>query len=100
VNLVFPQDSTTLLFTRNIADPRFGVRLTGKIGPYSLGFLEADDRSPGETVAASNPGFGTSAYVTAIRLSRDIFGFGARFSRIASLMAATTGCLVSTDELS
>src|SRR5947207_11266602 len=35
-----------LFFTRRIGDPQFGARLTGKVGPYSLGILATDDRGP------------------------------------------------------
>ena len=61
-----------LLFTRNIADPQFGARLTGKAGPYGLGLLFADDRSPGESVAASDQDFGKRAFFTALRVNRDV----------------------------
>ena len=36
-----------LFFTRNIGDPSAGIRLTGKQGPYSVGLMSTDDRSPG-----------------------------------------------------
>jgi hypothetical protein len=62
-----------LLFTRNIADPQFGVRLTGKQGPYAIGALFADDRSPGESVAPGDPLEGKRAFFTVVRVNRDIF---------------------------
>ena len=36
-NASFFETPINLLFTRRIADPQFGVRLTGKLGPYALG---------------------------------------------------------------
>ena len=36
-----------LVFTRRIADPRVGVRLTGEAGPYTVGAFITDDESPG-----------------------------------------------------
>ena len=60
------------LFTRRIADPTFGVRLTGKQGPWNLGFLVADDRSPGLIVPTSDPLYGTRAYFSVARVSRDL----------------------------
>jgi uncharacterized protein DUF5916/cellulose/xylan binding protein with CBM9 domain len=63
-----------LFFTRNIADPSAGVRLTGKDGPYSLGIMTADDRSPGLAVPDYNQFSGIRSYFTIARVSRDIFG--------------------------
>jgi hypothetical protein len=62
-----------LFFTRNIADPSAGVRLTGKDGPYSVGLITADDRSPGLAVPDNSPLSGVRSYFTAARVSRDIF---------------------------
>jgi hypothetical protein len=61
-----------LLFTRRIADPDFGARLTGKLGAYSLGVLFADDRSPGLSVPFSDPVAGKRAYFKAFRVSHDL----------------------------
>ncbi len=36
-----------LFFTRRIANPQFGARLTGRLGRFSIGALAADDRAPG-----------------------------------------------------
>ena len=38
----------TLFFSRRIVDPRFGARLTGKAGRWSIGALAADDRAGSE----------------------------------------------------
>ena len=61
-----------VLFTRRIIDPEFGARLTGKRGPYALGFLVADDRGPGEAVPQCDPLFGRRAYFFLGRVSGDI----------------------------
>ena len=61
-----------LLFTRRIADPEYGVRLTGKLGPWALGALFADDKSPGGSVPPSDPLSGQKAYYTVLRVNRDI----------------------------
>ena len=45
----------TLLYTRNIVQPEFGGRVTGKIGHTNLGMLAIDDREPGETVPPGDP---------------------------------------------
>jgi hypothetical protein len=62
-----------LVFTRNIGDPQFGARLTGKAGPYSLGFLASDDRGPGDSVPTYSPFAGDRASFAIARVNRDIF---------------------------
>jgi hypothetical protein len=61
-----------LVFTRRIADPKWGVRMTGKDGPWSVGLLAADTASPGEQVDASSPIFNRHAFFAVGRVSRDI----------------------------
>ncbi len=63
-----------LFFTRSIGDPSAGIRLTGKDGPYSLGLMAADDRSPGLAVPDFSPLTGIRSYFNIARVSRDIFG--------------------------
>ena len=63
-----------LFFTRNIGDPSAGIRLTGKDGPYSVGLMAADDRSPGPGGAGLQHTYsGMRSYFTIARVSRDIF---------------------------
>src|ERR1700723_3046829 len=81
-----------LFFTRNVQDPSAGIRLTGKEGPYSLGMMAADDRSPGLAVPSYCPVldagcadnlYGIRSYFGIARVSRDIFkesSVGALFS--------------------
>ena len=71
-NANFFETPKGILFTRRIIDPEFGARLTGKLGPYALGFLATDDRGPGEAVAPGDPLFGRRAYFFLGRVSRDI----------------------------
>ncbi len=71
-NASFFETPINLLFTRRIADPQFGVRLTGKKGPYALGAMFIDDQSPGRSVLATDPQFGKRAHFVAARVSRDI----------------------------
>jgi hypothetical protein len=61
-----------LLFTRRIADPQFGTRLTGKLGVYAVGALFADDQSPGKAVPLGDPEFGKRARFAVVRINRDI----------------------------
>ncbi len=71
-----------LFFTRNIQDPSAGIRLTGKEGPYSVGLMATDDRSPGLAVpnycpatslVCSSDLYGVRSYFTIARVNRDIF---------------------------
>src|SRR5437868_2548990 len=62
-----------LVFTRRIAHPEYGLRLTGKSGLWVVGVLASDDRAPGEIVPPSDPHSGERATFTIARLSRDIF---------------------------
>ncbi len=66
------QTPVNLLFTRRIADPQFGIRMTGKIGRYALGMLAVDDQSPGRIVPAWHPLAGTRARFTVFRVRRDL----------------------------
>ena len=60
------------VFTRRIADPQYGLRVTGKSGRNTIAALAADDRSPGEVVSPGDPAFGRRAYFNVLRFSRDI----------------------------
>ena len=61
-----------LLFTRRIADPGFGGRVTAKLGPWSIGTLIADDEAPGKLLEPSDPNTGDNALFATARISRDI----------------------------
>jgi hypothetical protein len=43
-----------LFFSRRIADPQFGARLTGRVGRWNVAGLVMDDRAPGESAAAGS----------------------------------------------
>jgi hypothetical protein len=64
--------TSQLVFTRRIADPEFGARLTGKMGPWNLGFLIADDRAPGKRVADADPLHDKRAYFAIGRVAHDL----------------------------
>lgn len=61
-----------LVFTRRIGHPEFGLRLTGKSGPWAVGVLASDDRAPGEALPPFDPHRGQRAVFTIARVSRDI----------------------------
>jgi hypothetical protein len=58
-----------LFFSRRIADPQFGTRMTGKLGKWTLGALVIDDRRPGERFA-SGP-YDTRAADGVVRVTRE-----------------------------
>lgn len=97
-NAGFFQTPVSLFFSRQIADPQFGARMTGKAGAWTLGALVIDDRQPG----LGQPGgseydtraldgvfrvareFGKQSYIGAFASSRD---FADTSNRVLSLDA-------------
>lgn len=79
-NAAFFQTPINLFFSRNIVDPQFGGRMTGKVGKWALGALVMDDRAPGR---GQPPPFDTRARIGVVRAARE-FGqqsqIGAFFS--------------------
>ncbi len=73
-NAGFFQTPENLFFSRRIADPQFGVRLTGKVGPWALGVLAADDRAPGKRVALESSLSGERAGIGVLRVRREFAG--------------------------
>ncbi len=71
-NSSYFQTPISLYYTNNIVEPQFGARLTGKAGPWAMGVLSVDDRSPGQLVPASDPNANKRADFYATRLNRDI----------------------------
>ena len=75
-NASFFETPINLVFTRRIADPQTGARLTGKTGPWAIGALVSDDQAPGKSVLPGSPLFGKRAYYGLFRLNRDVFEQG------------------------
>ena len=74
----------SLLFTRRIVDPQYGLRLTGKVGNWKVGFLGVDDRAPGLLEPVGSPLHGDHAEIFAGRLQRIFNGssnLGVMFTR-------------------
>ena len=68
----------TLLYTRNIIRPDWGIRVTGKAGHTNLGLLAIDDRQPGRTILPGDPLHDNKAGFYVGRISQDI-GEGSNF---------------------
>ena len=66
------QTPLQLVFTRRIVDPLYGVRLSGKAGPWAIGALIANDQAPGKSVLKTDPLSGNDAYVGILRINREI----------------------------
>jgi uncharacterized protein DUF5916 len=71
-NANYFQTPVNLVFTRRIVDPKWGVRLTGKDGPWALGMLAAEDSAPGSTSAVTDQLFNKNAYFAIGRINRDL----------------------------
>ena len=88
-----------MVFTRRIGHPEFGLRLTGKTGPWAVGVLASDDRAPGEALPPTDPHAGDRATFTIARVSRDILNqstigatytdreFGGGYNRVGGIDA-------------
>jgi hypothetical protein len=68
----FFRTSENLFYSRRIADPEFGGRLSGKLGGWALGALVADDRRPGRQLAPTDTAFGARAVTGVLRVQREI----------------------------
>jgi hypothetical protein len=93
----FSEPSMKLYFSRRIADPEFGTRLTGKAGRWIVGGLVTDDRAPGKRVAPGDPLRGRRAVIGVGRVQREFgqqsrvgllatsYDFGSSSNRVVSL---------------
>ena len=63
----------SLVHTRTIVDPRYGGKLTGKVGKTTLGVLVADDEAPGRRDDPADPAFGQTAQFFIGRVRYDMY---------------------------
>lgn len=61
-----------LLETRQIVDPDWGAKLTGKVGRTTMGLLAASDQAPGLRAAPGTRGAGENAHALVGRYQRDV----------------------------
>ena len=71
-NAGFFETPIRLFFSRRIADPQLGVRLTGKLGAFAVGALFADDQAPGKAAPPDGELAGERARFSVARVSRDV----------------------------
>jgi TolB-like protein len=64
---------TNLLHTRTVIDPRFGAKLTGKVGRTTIGVVAADDEAAGRFDDRNDPRFGTTAQTFVGRARYDLY---------------------------
>jgi len=69
-NAGFFQMPIPLFFSRRIAEPQFGARLTGKVGRWVLGGLVIDDRRPGRNQPQGGP-LDQRAAIGVVRIQRE-----------------------------
>lgn len=61
-----------LVNTRRIVDPDFGIKLTGKVGRFNLGYLAAADRAPRLLAPQGTSAATQDAQFQILRLQRDL----------------------------
>ena len=62
-----------LLHTRTIVDPRYGGKITGKVGKTTVGLLFANDEAPGKVDDPTDPAFGQTAQFLVGRVRYDLY---------------------------
>ena len=62
-----------LVHTRTIVDPRYGGKVTGKVGDMTVGFLVANDEAPGKLDDVTDPAYGQTANVMIGRVRYDLY---------------------------
>ncbi|MDR0311450.1 MAG: hypothetical protein LBJ21_07680, partial [Acidobacteriota bacterium] len=83
-NADYFQTPENLFFSRRMADPQFGARLTGKIGRWAIAALAGDDRAPGELAPEDADYYGDRAAIGIFRLYREL----GKESRIGGLITS------------
>ncbi len=96
-NAGFFQTPVDLFFSRQIENPQFGARMTGKAGAWTLGALVIDDRQPSQGQAPGSA-YDTRALDGVIRVARE-FGQQSYIGVFASSrdFADTSNRVVSMD---
>jgi hypothetical protein len=88
-NAAYFETPINLFFSRRIADPQLGARLTGKKGGWTVAALAMDDRAPAERLPPADPAHDDRAGIGVLRVQKDLprqstIGMIATTSRFAS----------------
>jgi hypothetical protein len=70
-NAGYFETPANLFFSRRIIDPRFGTRVTGRVGGWAFGGLAVNDEAPGRLVDEGDPRFGSTAGIGVVRVQRE-----------------------------
>ncbi len=70
-NTGFFQTPENLFFSRRIADPQIGLRLTGKIDKWTIAALATDDRAPGKLFPVGDRLHEERAAIGVLRVQRE-----------------------------
>jgi hypothetical protein len=65
--------NTSLVHTRTLVNPRYGAKLTGKVGRTSIGFMVANDEAPGKGDDPTDPAYGQAANIVLGRVRYDLY---------------------------
>ncbi len=66
------QTPVNLFFSRRVADPQVGIRLSGKADRYAFGVVASDDRSAGLKLAVGDARRNENASIGVARIQREI----------------------------
>jgi hypothetical protein len=70
-NASFFQTPINLFYSRHIADPQFGVRLTGTVDRWNIGVIAANDRAPGHSLDPSDPLYQRETDIGVLRIQHE-----------------------------
>jgi len=73
-NASYFETPANLFFSRRIADPRFGSRVTGKAGGWAFGGLVVNDDAPGRRVEEADPRYDRTAGIVVARAQKEFSG--------------------------
>ncbi len=71
-NAQFFQTPFNLFFSRRIADPQVGARLTGKKAGWAVAALAIDDRAPGQRLDPSHAAYEDRTGIGVLRVQREL----------------------------